>query len=77
MRATYQPEAAASRRQVLKTTALASLASWLPFGRMASSSAFELPGDKWWRSDTVAVVTGGTGNHIKHSHTSLTTTELA
>lgn len=48
-----------SRRQLLKSTSLAVLAGWLPFGRM-SSNAFQLPGDKWWRPDTVAVVTGGT-----------------
>ncbi len=46
------------RRQVLKTTSLGLLASWLPFSNMAAKAEFH-PEEKWWRSDTVAVVTGG------------------
>ena len=47
------------RRQVLKTTSLSLLSSWLPFARMSAKSAFQVPGDTWWSLETVAVVTGG------------------
>ncbi|KAL3131003.1 hypothetical protein ABBQ38_000327 [Trebouxia sp. C0009 RCD-2024] len=46
------------RRQVLTTTSLSLLPSWLPFSTMSAKAEFELPGEKWWSTDTVAVVTG-------------------
>lgn len=36
---------------------------------MSSSDAFELSGDRWWRPDTVAIVTGGT---LQADHSALT-----
>ncbi|DBA83911.1 TPA: hypothetical protein ACH3X1_006414 [Trebouxia sp. C0004] len=45
------------RRQVLQTASLGFLTSWLPFSKMAAKTQFH-PEQKWWRSDTVAVVTG-------------------
>ena len=47
------------RRQLLTTTSLSFLSSWLPFSTMSANAAFELPGEKWWSKDTVAIVTGG------------------
>lgn len=47
------------RRQVLKTTSLSLLSSWLPFARMSAKAEFQLPGERWWSPETVAVVTGG------------------
>ena len=53
------------RRQVLTlhspltTTSLSLLPSWLTFSTMWAKADFELPGEKWWSTDTVAVVTGG------------------
>ena len=46
-----------NRRQVLKAVS-PGLLSWLPFARMSAKAEFH-PQDKWWRPDTVAVVTGG------------------
>ena len=46
------------RRQILQTASLGFLTSWLPFSKMTAKAQFH-PEQKWWRSDTVAVVTGG------------------
>ena len=43
--------------QVSRTASLG-LFSWLPFARMSAKAEFH-PQQKWWRPDTVAVVTGG------------------
>ena len=57
------------RRQLLKRTSLLLCASWWPFRHMSSSDAFQLSGDRWWRPDTVAIVTGGT---LQADHSALT-----
>ena len=54
-----RPSNSVHRRQLLTTTSLSLLSSWLPFSTMSASAAFELPGEKWWSEETVAVVTGG------------------
>ena len=54
-----RPSSAVHRRQLLNTTSLSLLSSWLPFSTMSAKAAFELPGEKWWSEETVAVVTGG------------------
>lgn len=54
-----RPSNSVHRRQLLTTTSLSLLSSWLPFSTMSAKAAFELPGEKWWSEETVAVVTGG------------------
>ena len=56
------------RRQVLQTASSGFLTSWLPFSQMTAKAQFH-PEQKWWRSDTVAVVTGGV-HYLMTEHTS-------
>ncbi len=62
------------RRQVLQTASLGFLTSWLPFSKMTAKAQFH-PEQKWWRSDTVAVVTGGV-RLLDHARTHLLSCEV-
>ena len=54
-----KPSSPVHRRQLLTTTSLSLLSSWFTFATMSAKAAFELPGEKWWSEETLAVVTGG------------------
>ncbi len=62
------------RRQVLQNASLGFLTSWLPFSKMTAKAQFH-PEQKWWRSDTVAVVTGGVPS-LDHAQTHLSSCEV-